>query len=376
MFSRKGTYPAIAPSPRRRVVHLLTDWRRVACRQGEVKGDLYATRSPLEVTCPRCKKAASHETFTSVYSDKPGHASGRTIHLVTGPRAKYTFCGERAHADTSVESIKDANCFYCSTAWKKAHDAEVRERKHRAGRAGGTKAKNYFTVIIPYARKGATRWHPTTSTGPFATLSRGSFSTVAEAKAWAEEHLGKTEWSVREITAGRAGGTKNREGLTFEEWVVAAGFPWRDSYGLPTRARNSSRLRAAFLAGEDPTEWRAAPPKDFAKLSTHKNRLGSASGVSYTTHDPRGWGGDPKRGAALGRPSVRGAADFAGHLHLQRVRLDRGGYDSNGTYFGLGPPLYWYASEDGSIDDMLRAGTRESAKKQILDRYPNARFYR
>lgn len=230
MFSRKGTYPAIDPSPRRRLVHLQTDWRRVACRQGEVKGDLYATRSPLEVTCPRCKKAASHETFTSVYSDKPGRASGRTTHLVPSKNAKYALCGEKAYADTGVASVKDTTCYYCKQAWEKAHDAKV--------------------------------------------------------------------------------------------------------------------------------------------------RAGRASGISYQMNDPRGWGGDPKRGAALGRPSIRGEATFAGRLTLRRVRLDQGGYDSNGTYFGLGAPLYWYASDDGSIDDMLRAGTRESAKKQILDRYPNARFYR
>lgn len=77
-----------------------------------------------------------------------GYSSGRTTHLVypSGKAAKYTFCGERAYADTAVESVKDATCFYCKQAWKKGHDAEVRERKHRAGRAGGSKvtAKNYY----------------------------------------------------------------------------------------------------------------------------------------------------------------------------------------------------------------------------------------
>lgn len=76
---------------------------------------------------------------------------------------------------------------------------------------------------------------------------------------------------------GRAAGT-NREGLTFEEWLQAAGFSWRDQYGLPTRARKSRRLQTAFWAGEDPTEWRAHPPRDHARLSTSRNRLGSAAG--------------------------------------------------------------------------------------------------
>lgn len=96
----------------------------------------------------------------------------------------------------------------------------------------------------------------------------------------------------------------------------------------------------------------------------------------YKTHDPRGWGGDPKRGAALGRPSYTGGRDFAGKLYLRRVRLDSGGYDANGTYFGLGNPLYWLASDDGSIDRVFRAADRDLAKKYARDLYPNARFFR
>ena len=93
----------------------------------------------------------------------------------------------------------------------------------------------------------------------------------------------------------------------------------------------------------------------------------------YTTHDPKGWCGDPKRGAALGRPTIKGDPEHDGPLALQRVYLDRGGFDPNGTYFGLGNPLYWYASEDGSIDGMLRATYRSLARAQVLERYPKAK---
>jgi hypothetical protein len=95
----------------------------------------------------------------------------------------------------------------------------------------------------------------------------------------------------------------------------------------------------------------------------------------YTTNDPKGWGGDPKRGAALGRPSIH-EGFIEGKMVLRRIRLDRGGYDSNGTYFGVGMPLYWYADEGGSVDDVLRAPDRASAKAEILKKYPKARFYR
>jgi len=94
----------------------------------------------------------------------------------------------------------------------------------------------------------------------------------------------------------------------------------------------------------------------------------------YGTNDPKGWCGDPTRGAALGRPTIQDAStDFAERLFLRRVRLDSGGYDGNGTYFGIGAPLYWVASEDGDIDYMLRAGDRETARGKVLARYPKAK---
>lgn len=97
---------------------------------------------------------------------------------------------------------------------------------------------------------------------------------------------------------------------------------------------------------------------------------------SYTTNDPKGWCGDARRGAAMGRPSLVGSPDFAGKLTLQRKPLDSGGYDQNGTYFGIGKPIYWYASDDGTIDRVLRAADRIEAKEQILKMYPKATFYR
>jgi hypothetical protein len=100
----------------------------------------------------------------------------------------------------------------------------------------------------------------------------------------------------------------------------------------------------------------------------------------YKDNDPRGWCGDPSRGAALGRADVH-AIDRAASvkLYLRRVELDGGGYDRNGTYFGSGPgclPLYWYADGEGQIDATTRAHNRDDAKRRIAERYPHARFYR
>jgi len=99
-------------------------------------------------------------------------------------------------------------------------------------------------------------------------------------------------------------------------------------------------------------------------------------GPSYSTHDPKGWCGDMKRGAAMGRHTYEGDQNFNGRITLRRVRLNSGGYDVNGTYFGIGEPLYWYASDDNAIDGMLRASSRAVARAQVFCRYPSSKVRR
>ena len=96
----------------------------------------------------------------------------------------------------------------------------------------------------------------------------------------------------------------------------------------------------------------------------------------YSTHDQQGWCGDASRGAAMGRPTVLGPAWFGGQIRLRRSYLDNGGYDSNGTYFGIGSPLYWYASDDGEIDGMTRGSSRAEARAYVLSLYPLAKVRR
>lgn len=160
---------------------------------------------------------------------------------------------------------------------------------------------------------------------------------------------------------------------------------------------------------------------------------------SYETHDPKGWGGDPRRGAAMGRPAVgdlrtsqeladefagacvrldnalrlkenrpadgykahaweaaaesarrekaklkdlynaakaRESGDYAPKVTLRRVRLDSGGYDRLGTYFGDGEPLYWAATADGQYERTFRAADRDDAKAQVRETIPHAKFAR
>lgn len=54
-------------------------------------------------------------------------------------------------------------------------------------------------------------------------------------------------------------------------------------------------------------------------------------------------------------------------LRLFRVRLDRGGYDDGGAYWGAGQPLYCLRG-DGPVEEIrvfVRANSREAAKAAL-----------
>jgi len=83
----------------------------------------------------------------------------------------------------------------------------------------------------------------------------------------------------------------------------------------------------------------------------------------------------------MGRPS-RGADKYtvnenAAPMYLVRVRLDSGGYDAGGAYWGIDHPLYYYeANPAGLISGYVRGRTREHAKAEVRKIHPLARFFR
>ncbi len=88
--------------------------------------------------------------------------------------------------------------------------------------------------------------------------------------------------------------------------------------------------------------------------------------------------GAPMGRAATSDRDLRQIAPEPVKLTLQRVRLDSGGYDAGGAYWGSGEPLY-RASDDMGLDEIelfFRAPDRETAKRLVLAKLPNARFYR
>lgn len=79
-----------------------------------------------------------------------------------------------------------------------------------------------------------------------------------------------------------------------------------------------------------------------------------------------------KYGAPMGR---RGNPGIPGKCYLRRVRLDGGGYDRGGAYWGLGQPLFEVYSDDFS--DYLRAPSRAAAKRELQEAYgADISFYR
>jgi hypothetical protein len=67
-------------------------------------------------------------------------------------------------------------------------------------------------------------------------------------------------------------------------------------------------------------------------------------------------------------------------FYLFRVRLNNDGYDRNGQYFGVGLPLYYFASVKDTgyyIGDngYIRACSREQAKDMVATAIPNATFF-
>jgi hypothetical protein len=81
-------------------------------------------------------------------------------------------------------------------------------------------------------------------------------------------------------------------------------------------------------------------------------------------------------GAPMGRPDHTEDDPALAVLPftLRRIRINSGGYDSGGAYWGIGTPLYW-ASND-VVERWFRAPGREAAKNHIRKEFPDAKFCR
>lgn len=196
-----------------------------------------------------------------------------------------------------------------------------------------------------------------------ARISAGKFVFPGR-RAWPLDSAARAYDAIRALRMGRVKNASEYHAITQE---IRRRYPsvWR-KYG---HALKWSHVKAAKARG-------------ISTRMRRRTRRGArrrvAANPSYKSRDPRGWGGDPKRGAAMGRHTYNepGPGTFDKPLTLRKIPLDSGGYDPNGTYFGWGEPIYWLASDDGKIDRVFRARTRAEAKAKALALYPTARLYR
>ena len=89
------------------------------------------------------------------------------------------------------------------------------------------------------------------------------------------------------------------------------------------------------------------------------------------------------RGAPMGRCETHNIDPEApAKFCLQAMHLVDGDYDRGGAYWGCWTREHggmWHAyacHDDEEVEMFIRAKTREQAKEQIRERYPNARFFK
>lgn len=100
-----------------------------------------------------------------------------------------------------------------------------------------------------------------------------------------------------------------------------------------------------------------------------------------TLQPDTGWMGDRSRGASMGRPAHgKSETKDACKFYLRRIRINSGGYDAGGAYWGLGAPLWWavtYDLDEGrEVDRWFRATDRAAARAEVRKLFPQATFYR
>ena len=81
---------------------------------------------------------------------------------------------------------------------------------------------------------------------------------------------------------------------------------------------------------------------------------------------------DGSRGAPMGRVTL--VANPLARCRLFKVRLDSGGYDRGGAYWG-GPDNLYCIFAAGMMG-FCRAADRDAAKKIFKGRYPSIKFFR
>lgn len=71
----------------------------------------------------------------------------------------------------------------------------------------------------------------------------------------------------------------------------------------------------------------------------------------------------------------RHADDFTGKINVKRERLDRQGYASDGSYFGVGAPVFRVfdaESDGGDVEFYVRSWDADTVREKVSEAYPGA----
>lgn len=61
---------------------------------------------------------------------------------------------------------------------------------------------------------------------------------------------------------------------------------------------------------------------------------------------------------------------------LQRIKVNRSGYSSDGVYYGVGAPVFFAVDDTGYFLITFRARDRADAKRKLVSEFPDMKFYR
>lgn len=174
-----------------------------------------------------------------------------------------------------------------------------------------------------------------TAAGSYRTFDEAKHHAVASERAETGESPGnrygvwdamkQVWWPSTRNHAGPRGRVENEYGLTFEEWLAAAG----GRAHVEAVAAFGTTPRKAWRGGEDPTEYRAA---DAERISAIKARRNAAGGMRYrvirATHE--GGRATSKNGVTVGVYPTKEMAEewadrvrrsFHGQMHVRVVPI-------------------------------------------------------
>ena len=83
-------------------------------------------------------------------------------------------------------------------------------------------------------------------------------------------------------------------------------------------------------------------------------------------HEPHLGKAYSQYGASMGRRDYGYEEEIEGRVYATRIRLDSGGYDKGGAYWGSGERLYHVYDAGGRFERFVRATSSKAAKSRAL----------